>query len=176
MAAEGRTRSTSGNYKTRPGATIAGVDQREARPGDTMGQGLTSQSTWDSFFHRGEKASSRPSATPPVAGPEWAQPAEWSPSLSGDAASPDASYFDSVKPSASNPDSYVNAATQSQDGYFNNLGAPISRPQVNTGNMTVPPLPNPASLAGQSNGYDQAFGSLPTLPDMDMSFNMDDEL
>lgn len=185
MAANGRSLSTSGNYKSRPGATMAPQDQREARPGDFMGQGLTPTSVWDSFFHKGDKAATDAGVTPQSAKndmpnmgspSDWTAPAAWEPSLTGDASTPDASYLDSISPSAANPDSYVGAAVQSQNGYFSKLGAPIARPQVNTSAMTVPPLPNADAISGQSNGYDQAFGAMPTLPDIPMDFSMDGEL
>jgi len=185
MAADGRSMSASGNYKTRPGATTAWQDSREARPGDQFGNGLTAPAVWDSFFHKGDKGGTDAGVTPQTAKndlpsmgdpTDWTSPAAWEPSLTGDAGSTDSSYLDTIAPSAANPDSYVGAAVRSQDGYFSNLGAPIARPQLNTSAMTVPPLPNVDAISGQSNGYDQAFGATPAIPEMDMSFDLGGDL
>ena len=171
MASKGRSASTSGSYKSRPGATPARQDVREARPGDTMGQGLTAPAVWDSFFHGGDKAASLDGLSPQSAHDDVSG---YTPSLVGnDLQSPDASYLDTIEPSAANTDSYVSAARQSQDKYFSDRGTPIRRPQVDTASMTVPPLPSPQSF----DSFDSFVGTSPSSMGFDTpDYSLPDEL
>ncbi len=150
---------------------MAAADRREARPGDFMGQGLTPSGVWDSFFHGSEKGSGADASggLPKIKF-----------GLAGDETQlPDNSYLDTV-PSATNTNSYVDATLKSQDGYFNQLGAPIARPRIDTASMTVPPLPNPTAITGGAANFNNYFDPAPFTLDVpnipDMSLDMGQEL